>query len=142
MSVPGYDLRKIARWIRLCGGAPGMSAKDPAAHILWIRENEPDVYPATFKFLEPVDWLTNGSPGASRRPTTRSSSAGVTDNRRIDAVDYAPQLCRMAWLERSKLPDLVPSASIVGLLKTDVAGKLGLRAGRRCSPSSPWAGSG
>jgi len=39
------------------GGAPGHSGKDPLAHILWIRQTEPDVYRATFKFLEPVDWL-------------------------------------------------------------------------------------
>src|ERR1700732_2469403 len=44
VSVLGYDIRKLQRWIRLTGGAPGHSGKDPTAHILWIREVDPDVY--------------------------------------------------------------------------------------------------
>ncbi len=44
VSVLGYDVRKLQRWIRLTGGAPGRSGKDPTAHILWIRDVEPDVY--------------------------------------------------------------------------------------------------
>src|ERR1019366_3481492 len=43
VSVLGYDVRKIQRWIRLTGGAPSQSGKDPTAHILWIREAEPAV---------------------------------------------------------------------------------------------------
>ena len=39
----------------LTGGAPGMSGKDPLAHILFIRDEQPDVYRDTVKFLEPVD---------------------------------------------------------------------------------------
>ena len=35
---------RSSRWIRLTGGAPSQSGKDPTAHILWIREAEPDIY--------------------------------------------------------------------------------------------------
>ncbi|HUY21779.1 MAG TPA: FGGY-family carbohydrate kinase, partial [Acidimicrobiales bacterium] len=53
----------------------------------------------------------------------------VTDNRRIASVDYDETLLRMAGLERSTLPDLVPSGSVVGPLRPEAATELGVRAG-------------
>jgi xylulokinase len=44
LKVAGYNARYLARWIRLTGGAPALSGKDQAAHILFIKEQRPDVY--------------------------------------------------------------------------------------------------
>jgi xylulokinase len=129
LRVLGYDARKALRWIRLTGGAPGHSGKDPVAHILWIRQAEPDVYRDTHAFLEPVDWLTHQLTGRFSASYDSICAHWVTDNRRIDAVHYDERLLSMAGLERGKLPELVPSASVVGTL-TDLAAKeLGLPAG-------------
>ncbi len=57
VNVLGYDPRKIVRWVQVTGGAPGLSGKDPVAHILFIRDEYPDVYRATATFLEPCDYL-------------------------------------------------------------------------------------
>ena len=129
VSVLGYDLRKIQRWIRLTGGAPGRSGKDPTAHILWIRDAEPDVYRATHCFLEPVDWLNHRLTGRFAASYDSIAVHWVTDNRRVEHVDYDGTLLRMAGLERAKLPDLVPSASVMGTLRADAAEELGLPAG-------------
>jgi xylulokinase len=129
VNVLGYDIRKLQRWIRLTGGAPGQSGKDPLAHILWIRRAEPDVYRETFKFLEPVDWLNQRLSGRFAASHDSIVVHWVTDNRRIGAVDYDPTLLKMAGLERSKLPDLVPSATIMGQLRPEAADELGLPAG-------------
>jgi xylulokinase len=128
-SVLGYNVRKLVRWIRLTGGAPGHSGKDPTAHILWIREAEPDVYRRTYKFLEPVDWLNHRLTGRFAASHDSITAHWVTDNRRIGAVTYDDGLLRMAGLERAKLPDLVPSASIVGTLGAAAAAELGVPAG-------------
>ncbi|HVC69781.1 MAG TPA: FGGY-family carbohydrate kinase [Acidimicrobiales bacterium] len=129
VNVLGYDVRKLRRWIRLTGGAPGHSGKDPLAHILWIREAEPDVYADTYKFLEPVDWLNQRLTGRFVASHDSIVVHWVTDNRRIEAIDYDPTLLRMAGLDRSKLPDLVPSATIMGHLRAEAADELGLPAG-------------
>lgn len=129
VNILGYDVRKIQRWVRLTGGAPGHSGKDPTAHILWIRDAEPDVYRRTAKFLEPVDWLNHRLTGRFAASHDSIVAHWVTDNRRIGAVDYDPGLLRMSGLERAKLPDLVPTASIVGALRPEVADELGLPAG-------------
>ncbi|HTT87161.1 MAG TPA: FGGY family carbohydrate kinase, partial [Acidimicrobiales bacterium] len=129
VNVLGYGARKIQRWIRLTGGAPGLSGKDPLAHILWIRRAEPDVYGATYKFLEPVDWLDHRLSGNFAASHDSIVLHWVTDNRRIGTVDYDPGLLEMAGLERAKLPDLVPSATVMGQLRAEVAAELGLPAG-------------
>ncbi|MGD0381063.1 MAG: FGGY-family carbohydrate kinase [Acidimicrobiales bacterium] len=129
VSVLGYDVRKLQRWIRLTGGAPSHSGKDPVAHILWIRDVEPDVYGATFKFLEPVDWLNQRLTGRFSASYDSIAAHWVTDNRHIDSIDYDQTLLVMSGLERSKLPDIVPSASIMGTLRAEAAEELGLPAG-------------
>lgn len=129
LSLLGYDVRKALRWIRLTGGAPGHSGKDPVAHILWIRQCEPEVYAATHVFLEPVDWLTHRLTGRFAASYDSIAVHWVTDNRRIGSVRYDDRLLDMAGLERAKLPDLVPSASLVGTLNRSAAEALGLPAG-------------
>jgi len=129
VSVLGYDVRKLQRWIRLTGGAPGQSGKDPTAHILWIRTAEPDVYGATFKFLEPVDWLNQRLTGRFSASYDSIAAHWVTDNRNIESIDYDDSLLRMSGLERSKLPDIVPSATIMGTLQDAAAEELGLPGG-------------
>jgi len=129
LSVLGYDVRKLVRWVRLTGGVPGHSGKDPTAHILWIRETEPDVYRATHKFLEPVDWLNQRMTGRFAASHDSITLHWVTDNRRIGAVAYDDTLLAMAGLERAKLPDLVPSATVMGRLTPAAAEALGLAPG-------------
>ncbi len=138
VNVLGYDVRKVQRWIRLTGGAPGHSGKDPTAHILWIRDAEPDVYRATHKFLEPVDWLNQRLTGRFAASHDSIGAHWVTDNRDVGAVAYDDTLLEMSGLERRTLPDLVPSASVVGHLTAVAAGALG--AAGRPAPSRPPAG--
>ncbi len=129
VSLLGYDLRKVARWIRLTGGAPGQSGKDPTAHILWIREAEPDAYEATYKFLEPVDWLNQRLTGSFRASYDSIAAHWVTDNRKVRSVHYDATLMAMAGLEAAKLPDLVAPATVMGHLRKEAADELGLPPG-------------
>ena len=38
-------------------GIPAQSGKDPIAHILWLKHQEPETYHRARVFLEPKDWL-------------------------------------------------------------------------------------
>jgi len=57
VRLSGYGADKLARWIRKTAGIPSHSWKDPLAHILWLKHEEPDAYRAASLFLEPKDWL-------------------------------------------------------------------------------------
>ena len=48
---------KILTWQKLTGGAPAQSGKDPICHILWLKQNRPDIYRKTYKFLDPKDYI-------------------------------------------------------------------------------------
>ncbi|HUO47217.1 MAG TPA: FGGY-family carbohydrate kinase [Acidimicrobiales bacterium] len=128
-SVLGYNVRKLRHWVKLTAGVPGHSGKDPTAHILWLREAEPEVHRRAHKFLEPVDWLNHRLTGRFAASHDSITVHWVTDNRRVDAVAYDDRLLKMAGLERSTLPDLVPSGSIMGHLTAAAAAELGLLAG-------------
>jgi len=51
VNLTGAGLRNTLRWIRLTGGMPSMTGKDPAAHMLLIRQCFPAIYKRTYKFL-------------------------------------------------------------------------------------------
>lgn len=129
VNVIGYDPRKILRWVQVTGGAPGLSGKDPVAHILFIRDEFPDVYRDTATFLEPVDYLNLRLTGRTCASFDSIAAHWVTDNRSIDRVAYDERLLEITGLERSKLPDLVPPGSIVGALTAGAAADLGMPAG-------------
>ena len=55
INATGAGVNNTLRWIRLTGGMPSMTGKDPAAHMLLIREEYPEVYARTYKFLNVLD---------------------------------------------------------------------------------------
>lgn len=127
--VAGYSPAKALRWIRVTGGAPSLSGKDPVGHILHLREAEPDRYRRAAVFLEPVDYLNLRLTGVARASFDSITMHWVTDNRHIDRVAYHPGLLSMSGLDRGKLPELVPTGTMVGGLAPPAAEALGLMAG-------------
>ena len=125
----GYDIRKVPRWIHRSGGVPSLSGKDPVGHILWLREARPDIYRSTSVFLEPVDYLNLRLTGRPRASFDSITLHWVTDNRQIGRVVYDPALLAMAGLDRSTLPDLLPTGTVVGGLTEEAATALGLVTG-------------
>jgi xylulokinase len=129
LNVQGYSAPKLAKWVRRTGGIPSLSGKDPVGHIHFLRAQRPDVYAATAVFLEPVDYLGLRLTGLARASHDSITLHWVTDNRDINAVAYDDALIELAGLERSKLPDLVPTGSVLGGLAPAAAAQLGLLAG-------------
>ncbi|HWE66285.1 MAG TPA: FGGY-family carbohydrate kinase [Acidimicrobiales bacterium] len=129
LNVQGYSASKLTRWVRKTGGIPSLSGKDPVGHIHFLRAERPEVYAATAVFLEPVDYLNLRLTGLARASHDTITLHWVTDNRDINAVAYDDSLFEMAGLERRRLPELVPTGSILGGLTPSAASELGLRAG-------------
>jgi xylulokinase len=137
IKIEGYDPRKLWRWIRLTGGAPGLSGKDPVGHILFIRNEYPAVYQKTYKFLEPKDYINFCLTGKFAASYDSITVHWVTDNRDITNISYSDKLLKMYDLEREKLPDLKQSIDVLGPLRKEVARELGLREDVRVMMGSP-----
>lgn len=127
VRVSGYDVRKLARFVSHAGGLPGHSGKDPTAHINWIRHERPHVYDATRVFLEPGDYMNLRLTGRACSSYDSIALHWVTDNRDVSSVHYDDDLLKLSHLDRAKLPELVPSASVIGTLRPEVAAEWGLR---------------
>ncbi|HEY1653259.1 MAG TPA: FGGY-family carbohydrate kinase [Acidimicrobiales bacterium] len=129
LTVQGYSPSKAARWVRKTGGIPSLSGKDPVGHIHFLREQRREVYEAAAVFLEPIDYLGLRLTGLARASHDSITLHWVTDNRDIRAIAYDDALIALAGLERSKLPDLVPTGSVLGGLAPVAATELGLLPG-------------
>ena len=129
LNVQGYSASKLARWVRRTGGIPSLSGKDPVGHIHFLRQQRPDVYAAAAVFLEPVDYLNLRLTGLARASHDSITLHWVTDNRDINAIAYDDSVMGLAGLERAKLPDLVPTGSVLGGLTPAAAAELGLLPG-------------
>jgi xylulokinase len=129
VSVSGYSVPKLFRWIRRTGGAPGHSGKDPIAHILYLKHHQPEVYDGATVFLEPKDYLNLRLTGVAAASHDSITLHWVTDNRNLERVDYDPDLIRLSGIDPAKLPQLRPPGAVLAPLSTEAAGDLGLPEG-------------
>jgi xylulokinase len=129
VSVQGYDPRRARRWVSLTGGAPSGAGKDPIAHILYLRNERPDVYSAAAKFLEPKDYINLRLTGIPTATYDSIALHWLTDNRDPDHVTYDDYLLAYAKLDRSQLPTLRHATDLIGGLTSSAAAELGLTAG-------------
>ncbi len=126
VSPAGYGLTRLVRWVRLTGGLPSLSGKDSLAHILYLREERPEIYRAAHKLLEPMDYLNLRLSGRFSASFATITLHWATDNRDLRRVRYVPSLLASVGLDGDKLPPLSPSAAVLGPIDPAVARSLGL----------------
>ena len=131
LKVAGYDALRLQKWLRLCGGAPALSGKDPAGHMLLVRNEFPGVYDRTHKFLNVLDYLNLRLTGRFCATQDSILTSWVTDNRKADAIRYDDRLIALSGIDGAKFPELVRCTDVVGTLLPSVADALGL------SPRTP-----
>ncbi len=126
-KVDGYDVFKILKWISITGGGPTKSGKDSIAHILYLKHKRPDVYNNAQFFLEPKDYLNYYFTGRVCASFDSITLHWITDNRNINNICYHDGLIKQTGIDKSKLPELVVTNSVIGNIRKEVAEKLGLR---------------
>lgn len=93
---------------------------------MWLKENEPNVYDRTYKFLQAKDFIIARLADAKVFVTDYgdASNAGFLD---IKRRDYSTDLLKSARIDVDKLPELRKSHEIVGYLGEKAAKKLKLK---------------
>jgi xylulokinase len=125
-TIQGYGLTKLLKWIKLTGMAPTHSGVDSLGHVLYIKNELPDIYAKTYKFLEPMDYLTARLTGNITATQKTMTTFMVVDNRRWGSLEYNDELLKLAGVEKEKFPQLISNDGIVGTLDPCVADELGL----------------
>ncbi|UCG00637.1 MAG: FGGY-family carbohydrate kinase [Candidatus Heimdallarchaeota archaeon] len=136
-KISGYPLKDIIRFIYKTGGAPGLSGKDPISHILYIKNELPEIYDSTYKFLDCVDFLNLKFSGKFAASTGSITLHWVTNTRNIRNVRYDNSLIKRFKLDRTKLPELKDPTEILGSVKTTVADKLGINQNTKVAMGAP-----
>jgi xylulokinase len=92
--------------------------------ILWLKDNDPDLFHSAARFLCVEDFITTrlGLP-----PTTSFSNASRTMAFSLSECRWSEDILSAANLERGRLPEAVPSGTVIGAVETGVARALGLR---------------
>ncbi len=127
IQVSGYSLIKVLKWLKRTGGAPTLSGKDTSAHILWLKNERPDIYNKTYMFLEPGDFINYKLTGKMAASYASIHMHWITDVRDIHNIKYSKKLLKMLKFDLNKFPsDLKWSHEILGPITKEVADTLGL----------------
>jgi xylulokinase len=121
LNIEGYGPLKLWRWLRLTGGAPSLSGRDSAGHMAYIRDQEPERYERTHKFLNVLDYLNLRLAGRFCATQDSMLTAWVTDNRDLrQQIRYDAGLIRRLGIDAAKLPEIVHSTETLGPLLPEV----------------------
>jgi xylulokinase len=94
--------------------------------LLWLRDNEPEVYARARWALQPKDWLRLALTG---EVATEPSDASATLLYDLDGDTWLWDVVDRLGLRPDLLPPLVPSGAEAGSLSDTAAARLGLRLG-------------
>ncbi len=94
--------------------------------MMWVKENQPEIYEKTDKFLMGLDFLTFRLTG---KAVTDYSMASGTMLFNISAKKWDEEIIERCRLDIRKLPEVACTGSVVGDVLPEVAGELGLNGG-------------
>ncbi len=126
--IIGYQPLRLLRFLRVTGGAPGHTGKDPIAKIIWLKEKRPDLYAKTAKFLDVKDFVIYHLTGTWCKSVDLAVVWWLLDTRK-NRNQWDEKLCRLAGINPELLPPALPSAAIVGTLQEEAARLMGLKPG-------------
>lgn len=99
----------------------------PLCKILWLKENEPDVYRRTARFVQSKDYVVGCMVG--RFDSTDYSDASHAQWIDINRGAYAEHVLGELGIDADKFPRLYSGVDVVGELTDEAAPALGLQSG-------------
>jgi len=103
--------------------APGTFS---APVILWLKNNEPQVFKNTFKFLVPTGYIVYKLTGSYSIDPSRASTTMLFDIRK---QDWDQSLCKVMGIPVDVLPEIIPSHRVAGSVSKEIAKITGLKGG-------------
>lgn len=97
-----------------------------AAKILWVKDNQPDIYSKTYKFLHAKDYIIHKLTSEFVTDYSDASGMNLLD---LNKLDWSDDILDAIGLSRSILPDLHASTDIAGRVSKESAEEVGLMEG-------------
>ena len=125
VQVEGMDVYKIIKFVRITG-AISASTKDPLWKYHWVKDNEPEIYEKTYKWLDAKEYLTCRATGNMMVSRDVASATFLYD---VKKGSWSSELCKLLDIDMKHLPQLCTSTDEVGPLLEKAASDLGLMPG-------------
>lgn len=125
VTIAGYNAGKLLKFLKATSAAP-VSAKDTVYRYLWVKENEPEIFKRTYKWLDTKEYLNARATGNIK---VSRDNAYVTFLYDPNEGIWREDLCGMTGVDLRHLPDICDSTDIVGELIPSAAEELGLSPG-------------
>lgn len=94
--------------------------------LMWVRDNEPDIYRQTYKVLNAKDYIVHRLTGAFG---TDYSDAGGTEAFNIVEKRWSDKVCDCVDIDPDKFPPAHESIDVAGEVTAEAAGQTGIPAG-------------
>lgn len=94
--------------------------------IMWLKENEPNIYKKSYKFLGVQDFIIHQLCGEYKTDYTQGGRTMLMDMKKFT---WDHELMEIANIKEDDLPDLLPPGSIAGGLTKEMAKKTDLPEG-------------
>lgn len=129
--IMGYNpYRLFRKFLRITGGAPGLSGKDQIPKILWLKAYHPEIYEKTYKFLDVKDYVIFLLTGQMATSTDLAFVWWLLDSQKMKdgkpRNEWSDTLCKTYKIDKDKLPEIRKPTDIMGNLKVEAAEELGL----------------
>lgn len=116
----------VPTWIERHGAVPLPSGADSLSHMLFIKNEHPEIFERTRFFLEAMDFLNLRFTGEATSNLGTAFMMLLTDNRDPERATWDPELSSMAGIGTDKLAPIVPMRGRIGTILPAVAADLGL----------------
>jgi xylulokinase len=97
-----------------------------ASKILWVRDNEPDIFARAHQFLHVKDYIAYRMTGVFATDRSDASGMNLYD---LEGGTWSDEILNAVGLDPHRLPDLHDSTDVIGELTKPAAEELGLAAG-------------
>ncbi|UCE13882.1 MAG: FGGY-family carbohydrate kinase [Candidatus Heimdallarchaeota archaeon] len=128
--VMGYSpYRLFRKFLKITGGAPGLTGKDQIPKILWLKDKHPEMYEKSYKFLDVKDYVIFRLTGEMITSTDFAFVWWLLDTRKKEGMalnQWSKALCKMYKIDMEKLPEVRKPTDIIGSLTSEAANALGL----------------
>jgi xylulokinase len=103
-----------------------LSASYSLSKILWLRDHQPEIYQAAYKYLHAKDTIVAQLTGVFVTDLSDASGMNLYD---LQAGTWSERIVEAAELNPAQLPDVRQSIDVVGEILPEVADEAGVAAG-------------
>ncbi|UCC65137.1 MAG: xylulokinase [Anaerolineae bacterium] len=103
-----------------------LSASYSLCKMLWLRDHQPEVYRAAYKFVHAKDAIVARLTGTFVTDPSDASGMNLYD---LEAGGWSEQIVEAVGLNPAQLPELRRSVDVVGEVRPEAAAEVGVAAG-------------